>query len=256
MQIKVLGCSGGISAGYRTTSFLVDNDILIDCGTGVGDLSLPEMSCIRHVFLTHTHLDHLASLPMLVDTLFPRLQQDPLRVYAQADVITIIKNHIFNWEIWPDFFELPKIDRPVVRFHPLTPGEGIFIGDRSLTAIPVNHNIPAVAYCVQSPTGVFAFTGDTTTNDTLWAFLNQLDRLDLLFAECAVAQRDMELARLAHHYCPMLLAADLQKLVHTPTIGITHMKVGEEETILAELQHHISHRKLIRLKSGDIFDLK
>jgi hypothetical protein len=39
MQIRVLGCSGSIAAGSRTTSFLVGEDLLIDAGTGVGDLS-------------------------------------------------------------------------------------------------------------------------------------------------------------------------------------------------------------------------
>ena len=62
MQIRILGCSGGVSANLRTTSLLVDGDVLIDAGTGVGDLSLEEMSRIQHVFLTHSHLDHIAIL--------------------------------------------------------------------------------------------------------------------------------------------------------------------------------------------------
>src|SRR4051812_6037841 len=40
MIIRVLGCSGAIAAGCRTTSFLLDDSILIDAGTGVGDLAL------------------------------------------------------------------------------------------------------------------------------------------------------------------------------------------------------------------------
>jgi hypothetical protein len=44
MQIRVLGCSGSIAAGSRTTSFLVDDDVLVDAGTGVGDLTLDEMT--------------------------------------------------------------------------------------------------------------------------------------------------------------------------------------------------------------------
>ena len=73
MQVRILGCSGGIGANLRTTSLLIDNDILIDCGTGVGDLSIEEMSKIRHIFLTHSHLDHIACLPLLADTLYDQL---------------------------------------------------------------------------------------------------------------------------------------------------------------------------------------
>ena len=44
MKLRVLGCSGGIGGRHlRTTSLLVDNDILIDAGTGVGDVSLAEL---------------------------------------------------------------------------------------------------------------------------------------------------------------------------------------------------------------------
>ena len=63
MQLRILGCSGSISRGSHTTSMLVDDDVLIDAGTGVGELTLEEMMPIKHVFLTHSHLDHLASLP-------------------------------------------------------------------------------------------------------------------------------------------------------------------------------------------------
>ena len=70
MRIRVLGCSGGIGAGSRTSALLIDDDVLIDAGTGIGDLALEDIDSIRHVFLTHAHLDHIAGLPMLVDRLF------------------------------------------------------------------------------------------------------------------------------------------------------------------------------------------
>ncbi|HHO60058.1 MAG TPA: 3',5'-cyclic-nucleotide phosphodiesterase, partial [Thiotrichales bacterium] len=62
MKVRVLGCSGGICQSVATTSFLVDDDILIDAGTGVGDLTLAEMAAIRTVFITHSHLDHIAAI--------------------------------------------------------------------------------------------------------------------------------------------------------------------------------------------------
>ena len=37
MKLRVLGCSGGIGPGLRTTALMIDNDVLIDCGSGVGD---------------------------------------------------------------------------------------------------------------------------------------------------------------------------------------------------------------------------
>ena len=67
MKLRILGCSGGIGGSLRTTSMLLDHDVLIDAGTGVGDLSLEEMSAIDHVFLTHSHLDHIVFIPFMLD---------------------------------------------------------------------------------------------------------------------------------------------------------------------------------------------
>ena len=52
MQVRVLGCSGAIAQGCRTTSFLLNQHILIDAGTGVGDLPVEEMLRIDHVLLS------------------------------------------------------------------------------------------------------------------------------------------------------------------------------------------------------------
>ena len=53
MKLRILGCSGGIGGRHlRTTSMLADHDVLIDAGTGVGDLSLTELSLIDHIFIS------------------------------------------------------------------------------------------------------------------------------------------------------------------------------------------------------------
>ena len=68
MKIRVLGCSGAIAAGCRTTAFLLDDDVLIDAGTGVGDLSLDALARIDHILLSHSHLDHVLSIALLADS--------------------------------------------------------------------------------------------------------------------------------------------------------------------------------------------
>src|SRR4051812_49231182 len=102
MKVRVLGCSGAIAKDCRTTSFLVDTDVLVDAGTGVGDLSLDEMRGIDHVLLTHSHLDHIAALPLMIDAIAAQ-RSSPVRIYALAGTIAAIKAHIFNNVIWPDF---------------------------------------------------------------------------------------------------------------------------------------------------------
>ena len=258
MQLRILGCSGGIGQGLRTSSYLVDEDILLDAGTGVGDMTLDEMRKLRHLFITHSHMDHIATIPLLVDTLFTELNnhQKPLIVHARPETIATFQNHIFNWEIWPDFTELPSKNRPVLEFRPMQPGEKVEIDGRRVEMIEVNHTVPAAGYAVTAGDRVMVYSGDTTTNDNLWNVLNDYPRVDFMIIESAFANHDLELARLAHHYCPRLLADDLKKFRHFPRLGISHLKPGEEDNIIKECREAFGgERDMCQLSSGDLFQI-
>ena len=254
MEIRVLGCSGGVGANLRTTTLLLDQDILIDAGTGVGDLTLEEMARVKHIFLTHSHLDHITSIPFLVDTLFDQIKE-PVTIHAEPATIEALKKHIFNNVIWPDFSRLPNEQKPVMRYAVLQPGEQCVVGNRRLEMIRVNHIVPGVGYRVESNGKVFAFSGDTTTNDNFWAVLNGHATLDMLIVEAAFMNRDLELSKRAGHYCATLLAPDLAKLNHQPAIYISHNKPGVEHQIIAECRAAISGRTINSLSSGDRFTL-
>jgi len=255
MKVRVLGCSGGINQDAATTSFLIDDDILIDAGTGVCDLSLAEMRRIKHIFVSHSHLDHIAAIPLLADTLFDDLIGQPITVHAQAETIKALQEHIFNWVIWPDFTELPDKANAVLQLKPMTAGSITEISGRHIEMISVNHSVPGVAYCVQASDKVFAFSGDTTSNENLWLSLNKYDSLDLLFIESAFADKDIELAKLAFHYCPALLAKDLPKLKHRTKICISHLKPGSEQEIMAQCKAALPDWEIHQLKTGDVFHL-
>lgn len=254
MELRVLGCSGGIGANMSTTSLLVDDDILIDGGTGLSELSLDEMSRLRHIFVTHSHLDHIAGIPMLLDSVFEMLEQ-PLVLHARAETIQVLREHIFNWQIWPDFSCLPSKENPVLQFDVMQPGERIKVGNRCVEMIAVNHAVPAAGYRVQNGVGSFAFSGDTTSNDGFWEALNQHESLDLLIVESAFPDEDVELSHKARHYCPQLLARDLKKLRHQPRLFLTHLKPGSEEAIVAQCRNQIESLPVQRLCGGDRFKL-
>jgi ribonuclease BN (tRNA processing enzyme) len=254
MKIRVLGCSGGIGGELRTTSLLIDDDILIDAGTGISELTLQEMMRIRHVFLTHTHLDHIACLPLMIDSLFPHISA-PLLIHGQLSTIEVLKKHIFNWAIWPEFSCLPSESEPVMRYEVHEPGKPCVVGGRSFEMIPVNHIVPTVGYRIVCGGRVMAFSGDTTTNDSFWEALNARDRLDQLIVEVAFTDSFRELAIQSRHYCPSLLAADLQKLRHDPDIWLTHNKPGAETTIFEQCTRQITDRRLYRLSGGMIIEV-
>ncbi len=254
MELRILGCSGGIGGDLSTTALLIDDDILIDGGTGISELSLEQMARIRHIFVTHSHLDHIAGIPMLLDSIFEQIAC-PVMLYARPETLQILREHIFNWQVWPDFSCLPSAERAVLRFVAMTPGQQLRIEGRTVEMIEVNHVVPAAGYRVQNGVGSFAFSGDTTSNDGFWEALNQHDSLDLLIVESAFADEDRELSAKAHHYCPELLADDLKKLRHRPRLYLTHLKPGSEEKIVQQCRSRIDMLPVHRLCGGDRFKL-
>jgi len=255
MRIRTLGCSGGIGAGSRTTALLIDNDVLIDAGTGIGDLALDDLDAIRHVFLTHAHLDHVAGLPMLVDANFDENFEVPVTVYARSETVEALKSHLFNDVIWPDFTKLPDEQNPLLQFKICSPGETVRIGHRNFHAVDVNHSVPSLGYTVQNSGGVFAVSGDTKTNETLWPALNSCDDLRVLVIEVSFPDEQEALATTAGHYCPSTMCRDLERLKHDPEIWLTGMKPGQEERILRQVIDAAPDKNIQMLARGTVINV-
>lgn len=255
MKINVLGCSGGIGSGLRTTALRVNSDTLLDCGTGVADLPLEELLQIKHVFITHSHLDHIAGLPLLIDTIYEQLLEGPLKVYCQSSTHRVLMEHIFNWKIWPNFFSLPSEQKSVVQYVPMEPGQTLHIEDQCYTMVEVQHTVPAVGYIVSKDNHSFAFSGDTASAPKLWRALNQQEKVDLLIVECAFADERSEIANQAKHFSPQTLAEELASLQHNPQICVSHLQPGEEEKIMQELYAVMPQRKLKSIVCGETLSL-
>jgi ribonuclease BN (tRNA processing enzyme) len=254
MRLRVLGCSGGIGGQHnRTTSFLVDNDILIDAGTGVGDLSLAELALIDHIFITHSHLDHVNSIAFFVDSV-GALRPKPVTVYATGPTIETLRKHLFNWDIWPDFTVIPSPEAPFLRYEEIEVGRVIELGKRRVTALPAVHTGPAVGYLLDSGKGSLVFSGDTGPNEALWGILNTIDNLKYLIIETAFSDKDRWLAELSKHLCPSMLGEELAKLERPAEIYITHLKPSEIELTMQEIEELSgdSHPQL--LQNNHVFE--
>ncbi len=236
MKVRVLGCSGAIARDCRTTSFLMDSDVLIDAGTGVGDLTLEEMRTIDHVFLTHSHLDHIAALPLMVDAIASQ-RTTPIQIHALAGTIAALKTHVFNNVIWPDFSRIPSEASPFISFHELAVGQTVQIGGKSIEALPAVHTVPAVGYSVSSGGACWVFTGDTERNPAFWQQLNQMD-VAMLVIETAFSNREKDLAKRSLHLSPIALADELGCISPERQfpIYITHTKPSETVLIMAEIE--------------------
>ena len=254
MKVRVLGCSGGIGAPAATTSFLIDDDILIDAGTGLGALSLDELARIDHVFLTHSHLDHINSLPLMADSV-GMMRAKPITVHALVETMETLRDHVMNGRVWPDFTVIPTPENPFLVLQEMAAGETRKIGNRSIRSLAVNHTIPAVGYVVDGGSGSWAFSGDTTVMDAFWSELNSLENLCYLFVETTFTDNNAELARISRHLCPSMLAGELAKLEVNPEIYISHLMPGSEQEIMAEIAGHIPNNTPTALRRDQVFEL-
>lgn len=254
MRISVLGCSGSITGNLRTTCYRVDDDILIDAGTGVGDLTLQQAIAIDHVFLTHAHLDHSGLLPMLADAA-GGFRDVPLTVHALPDTIHSLKRNMLNGELWPDYTVRPSPARPYIRFAPVEIGEAVELNGRKVTALPAKHSIPCAGYRVDSGEASWVYSGDTTLFEEFWQALNHIPNLKYLLVEATFRNDSQAAALHAGHMTAQLLAQGLHMLQHPAQLYIVHMEAGHEEETLREIHASAGAYRPEPLQRGHMFEL-
>ena len=254
MKIKILGCSGGIGSGRHTTCMMVDDDILIDAGSGITSLSLEQLEAVDHVFITHAHLDHVLGLPLLLDSVGDRRGR-PVKVHALPEVLEVLSAHLFNWHLWPDFRAIPTIDSPWMEFEALPLGTCLELDGRTFSALPAKHIVPACGLRISTASGSLAFSGDTTSSDALVEALNAIPDLRHLIIETSFENELAEVARVSMHHWPDSLAAELKRLRVRPEVWITHLKPGNEAAIMEELAAVAPEWNLRALQQGQVIEI-
>src|SRR5512137_1611420 len=143
MILRVLGCSGGEAEGDRLTGLLVNGAVALDAGSLTGALSIREQVAIRHIFLTHSHLDHICTLPFFTKNIFGHVEV-PVEIHALPQTLDALRRHLFNDELWPDFSVIPSPDKPLIRYSEITPGATYEVEGLRITPVMVNHLVPCV----------------------------------------------------------------------------------------------------------------
>jgi len=253
MRVEVLGCSAGIGGNLRTMCLLVDQDILVDAGTGAGELSLARVIGINTLFLTHSHLDHCACLPLLADAA-GNFRDTPLNVYALPETISALKRNILNGEIWPDYTVRPSPERPYITFTPIAPGETVEMDGRSITALPARHAVPCVGYRLGSGAASLVYSGDTTFCEDFWQALNHISNLQYLLIETTFLNRNAAGAKRSGHLTAELLAQGLRLLQSPVQVFIAHMEAGRENDTMLEVLQAAGEFKPQMLQRGRVFE--
>ncbi len=253
ITLRLLGCSGGIGGtGRRTTCYGLDDTVLIDAGTGAGELSLEHMARIDHIVLTHAHLDHIACLPLLLDSVAAS-RETPLQIWALPAVIDILRAHVFNDQIWPDFTKIPNEIHPFVELNTLPVGVPLEIAGLRFTPLPGRHGIPACGYRVQKGEVALAFSGDTIDCPAFWEAIAGDRALAAVIIECSYPIQMAEMAALSMHLDVSTVARRLAALPDNVASIVVHRKPGMEEEIAQQLKSALPGRDLRLPVHGDVY---
>jgi ribonuclease BN (tRNA processing enzyme) len=252
MKLRILGSAGAELPDFRPPAFLLDDQLLLDAGTIGSVLSEEEQWKIHTIFITHSHLDHIRSIPTLADNIIIRNQLHTVCVHSTAEVIAAMQNHLFNDIIWPDFTRIPTAKNPVIKFTTLTPNKEYTVHGYRVTAVPVNHTVPTVGYVVKSGGRTLVYTGDTGPTEEIWAHCSGVDAL---IVEVSFPDSMKELAQLTRHLTASMLVEELAKIVVLPKrILITHPKPQYYDRIQKEIEN-LAIDGIELLRDGSVYEL-
>lgn len=252
MKLRILGCCGSSYPGQQSPAFLIDDNVLVDAGTVSAALNGEEQALIEAVLITHPHLDHVKGLAGLVENLLINGSNRSIHVYGMAAVLDILKKHLFNGLIWPDFGVIPNEAAPIIRWEPLEPCTSRMVCGYSVFPIPVSHSVPASGFLISSQSSRLLFTGDTGPTHLLWRYATELS---MLVVEVSFPNSLEELALRSGHLTPHLLETELAKLPDTPRrIVVMHLKSIYRRQIIAELASLAQHRIEV-MEDGTVYQL-
>jgi ribonuclease BN (tRNA processing enzyme) len=233
MRVKLLSSAHGPVVQYAS-SYLINDIVAIDAGT-LGFWGMPSQQAqVHHVFLTHSHADHIASLPVFIENVYGLIDPGAM-VYANGYTIKALEQDVFNDRIWPDFVELSRLHPPFLTLQEIEPERTIVIGDLSITPVPVHHAVPTFGYIVTNGKSTVVFGADSGPTQRIWELARLSQPPHTVILEASFPNSMAELARISAHLTPELFAEELRKLPAGSRVLTTHIKTRFRDQMLLEL---------------------
>lgn len=235
MKVTLVGSSVTSAAQAQFAStYLIDDCVAIDAGTlgFIGELSTQR--AIQHVFLTHPHLDHLASLPIFLENVYVRGPVCPT-LYGSEFTRQILAKHLFNEVIWPDLFRLSEQESPFFHYRLMESGDSLALDRLRITALQLNHVVPCLGYVVEDHRSAVGFVSDTGPTEAVWEFLARVPNLKAVFLEAAFPNELAWLARKAGHLTPDWFASEYRKLQRDIPVFAVHIKPASSDQVIRQL---------------------
>ncbi len=237
--IKILGASGSKAKNLNTTSFQIFKDIVVDAGNILNALG-DDAQYVNHIFLTHSHSDHITDLPFIIETFFEK-RDTPLTIYALKETIEVLKKHSFNNLIWPDFtkIKLLKSNKFSLILKEIEVDEIITIHNYKIKAIPAVHIEGSCGFVISKKQEAFIISGDTYKNPRIWEEINKNLNIKAILLECSFPDKFDDLAKTTRHLTPKLIAEELKNLNRNNiSIFLYHLKPIFLKEIKRDIKKH------------------
>ena len=236
MKIVILGCSASAAGcGQYVSTYLINGNVAIDAGC-LGFYGTPQdQESVRHVFLTHAHADHIASLALFVENAWTPSPQCPT-IYGIPETLDTVQRWIFNGEVWPDFVAMSEQMPPFLRLQAVKPEVPIEAEGLTITPVPVCHSVPTVGYVVQEGDRSVIFSADTTSTERLWEVGRKTPGLKAVFLEASFPNRMKAIADTSLHMTSEMFGRELAKVPEGVRVIAVHLKVRYRDEIMRELE--------------------
>jgi ribonuclease BN (tRNA processing enzyme) len=251
MRLKVLGAYGASDAEHNLTGYLIDDWFAVDAGTLTSKLSFAQQARVQAVFITHSHADHIRDLPHLINNRFAQ-NAGTLMVFALREVMDLLVKNVFNGVVWPDFAAItnPMTGKPVVQYRALAAGKRIVFGDVGLTAVPVQHGIPAAGVILEMGGKALTFTGDTGPTSDIWKRTNKTENVVAVVTEASFPNDQQTLANDTAHLTPQTFGEELKKIVADAPVYASHRKIPFERDIESQIRNLRDRRARVLLEKN------
>ncbi len=249
MLVRIIGGHGGVSPGFRATSYLIDAKLLLDAGSVAAWIQISAQCLIDNILISHPHLDHIKDLAFMCDNCFG-LRHKPFDVYTNVEVQNAIKDHLMNDIIWPDFTKLPTPQSPTMRFHTIECEKELILGDYKIVPVAVNHYGHAMGFIIEKGDSAVVFTQDTGPTDRIWEIAKTYKNLKAIFTEVSFPNKLQNVADASKHHSPATMEQEIKKMPADVPIFLGHLKPHYQDELFLEIDE-IGNSRLAILGSDD-----
>jgi cAMP phosphodiesterase len=217
------------------TSLVINDTLAVDAGCLGLFGTAQEQARIKHVLISHTHIDHIGSLPIFVENAY-EARRDCVTIHGSQAVLDCLRTDVFNDRVWPDLISLSPQEAPFLKLATLEPRKTVQLDELRITPVPVNHVVPTLGFLIEDKEAAVVVVSDTGPTDEIWKYASAAPKLKAVFLEATFPNSMAGLAEVSKHLTPALFAREVQKLSRRVAVIAVHIKARYWSQVVSELE--------------------